>query len=174
MEGKILIVCLLAAVVVAGGCVEETDNRNYMTEVKNELEAFGEDIELAVSGSSAVYTSYNLSNKTGKDELTNIREYLGTSICIEYCGTEQSVCNILVYTDREVEARKCLDIPYNTAFPGMPGQYCPPIEGLTLQDLSNEVKEGHYLLVQKRTATAFKPLCAYWSETEIPKNLKTD
>ena len=166
---------LLVAVIVMGFVIFAGMNamnqlwrqRCYGT-IDAKLEEFKTALETVVDqkGHQAIY--FRLSECFDEqNETIRITDSDEPLFCAEYCGSPKKTCTILQYShtgDPTFGIRKCLNIPPDTHFPSarFADEKCPSKENYELQDFTDMIPQGYYILINKTSSTeTYSTICAY-------------
>lgn len=166
---------LLVAVIVMGFVIFAGMNamnvlwkqRCYGT-IDAKIEEFKTSLETVVGQKSHQVIYFRLSECFDEqDESIRITDSDDPKFCAEYCGSPKKTCTLLQYSNTGSTIfgiRKCLNIPPDTHFPSarFTDQKCPKKEGYELQDFTDSIPQGYYILTNKTSSMdTFSTICAY-------------
>ncbi|MCD6434742.1 MAG: hypothetical protein J7L14_03955 [Candidatus Diapherotrites archaeon] len=171
-ELVIAIIIMMFVLSIGYFAMQQTHQQVCKEKITKKLVDFKMALERALTRKEPVSIFFDLPNECYADELEEIKivEKDDVHICEAYCGVSQPRCMLLQYTAKKsIEGSEatfgktlCLNIPTFTTFPSSAGVCLDRSEdGYILVDLSYEVKQGFYELINVTKTGDVPTICAY-------------
>ncbi len=169
---ELLVAVVIMGFVLVAGYMAMQDIQDKVCRQKiNKLsEDFRAALEEVVIKKGSVDTIVDFPNDCYSDEDEDFfvvhvdNEYL----CENFCSGIMKNCVLLSYTNPDFGFRKCLSIPAQTNYPSQSNPGPCPIDGqfekFVLQDLSEDIPQGRYMLLNKSITGGIPTICAYKKE----------
>jgi len=171
---ELLVAVIIMGFVIAVGlyAMNYLGQEKCRSEVDFELDELRQELELVVANpltSREVFFNIPGGCFPEKGQEIRIKDWANPDLCVSYCHTAVRLCTLLEYdapalgTNPGYGTKICVNIPSDTVFPASYGGKCDLIsDDYELVDLSVEIPEGTYLLINKSSGTdTFPTICAY-------------